>query len=348
MDKTIKKEREIGPDIIRALAIVCVVCGHFFSVNTPYNHVSSTGWSMLIQGCMKAFFCNLGVPLFLMLSGYFNCYKEFSVQYYKNIKRILIPYLVISVLTWAVLSIDHSVKVLVLGTLGFKTIGYAWFVEMFIGLYLMVPFLNMVIGQVFSSGDKKMLYGLFAVLAFMTSLPPLVDRGQYRLVPDYWMVCFPVLLYVTGAYIRYFRPVIRRKAITVMFISIIYLQYPILNYLKISVLGGGNIPNPFGPYYAIPGYIAMTLLFVLIYQCKIGSPIIKKFVTAVSLASYEMFLLSYLCDRVIYPWFMDRYYIDQASFLVWFFPITVLVLISSYFFAKLYHRCIAAFERKRL
>lgn len=104
------KQREIGPDIIRTLAIVCVVCGHFFTVNTPYNQVLFEGGGMLLQGCLKAFFCNLGVPLFLMLTGYFNCQKEFSAKYYKNIKRVLLPYVVISILTWIVLSANHSIK----------------------------------------------------------------------------------------------------------------------------------------------------------------------------------------------------------------------------------------------
>ncbi len=42
------KTREIGPDVIRTLAIVCVVCGHFFSVNTPYNQTEFVGGSMLL------------------------------------------------------------------------------------------------------------------------------------------------------------------------------------------------------------------------------------------------------------------------------------------------------------
>ena len=234
------KIREIGPDVIRTLAIICVICGHFFSVNTSYNQVMPKGEMMLLQGCLKAFFCNLGVPLFLMLSGYFNCTKDFSVQYYKNIKRILLPYLFISVLTWAVLSADHSVAALVFGAIGFKTIGYAWFVEMFIGLYLIVPFLNIVIKHVFTSNNKNMLYGLFAVLIFMTSLPPLVDRGTYRIVPDYWMSCFPVLLYITGAYIRYYQPAIVHKVWAVIVISSIYLLYPLINYMNVTILGGGG------------------------------------------------------------------------------------------------------------
>ncbi|EIC71970.1 acyltransferase family protein [Bacteroides sp. D2] len=238
------KQREIGPDIIRTLAIVCVVCGHFFTVNTPYNQVLFEGGGMLLQGCLKAFFCNLGVPLFLMLTGYFNCKKEFSSKYYSNIKRVLIPYAIISVLTWAVLSTNHSIKELILATLGYKIIGYAWYVEMFIGLYLCVPFLNMVVEKVFNSDDKKLIYGLFVVLIFMTSLPPLVDRGEFRIVPNYWQMCFPILLYFTGAYIRSFQPAIRHKVLIALVICVIYLQYPIVNYLKIGIIGGGESAEP--------------------------------------------------------------------------------------------------------
>lgn len=68
------KQREIGPDIIRTLAIVCVVCGHFFTVNTPYNQLLFEGGGMLLQGCLKAFFCNLGVPLV------FDAYGVFQLQ----------------------------------------------------------------------------------------------------------------------------------------------------------------------------------------------------------------------------------------------------------------------------
>lgn len=231
-------QREIGPDIIRMLAIISVVCGHFFTVNTPFNQSEFIGGGMFVQGCLRAFFANLGVPLFLMLSGYFNCRKEFSVKYYKNIKRILVPYVVISILTWGTLSVNHSIKHLVLGTLGYNIIGYAWYVEMFIGLYLCIPFINIVLEKVYSSGNRNMIYVFFIILIFMTSLPPLVDRGNIRIVPNYWQMCFPVLLYATGAYIRYFQVRIKHRAFAVVSICAIYLQYPIINYLKVSLIGG--------------------------------------------------------------------------------------------------------------
>ncbi len=282
-----------------------------------------------------------------MLTGYFNCRKEFSAEYYKNIKRVLIPYAVISVLTWIVLSDDYSIKTLLLGTLGYRIVGYAWYVEMFIGLYLCIPFLNMVVDKVFNSNNKKLIYGLFAVLIFTTSLPPFVDRGDVRIVPNYWQMCFPVLLYFTGAYIRYFQPVIKHKVWAVLAVLAIYLHYPIVNYLNVNVIGGGNLPGLFGPYYALPHYIAMTLLFVCLYRVNIKNAVVRKVVTNVSLASYEMFLFSYLCDKLIYPFMINRFYVDQASFVVWFVPITLTVLIASYIMAVVYRKVSATLETKR-
>ena len=88
------QHRDLGPDIIRCLAIACVVCGHFFSVNTPFNESPVIGFSMVVQGELKNIFCNLGVPLFLVLTGYWGCKKEFSIQYYKGIKRVIVPYVI--------------------------------------------------------------------------------------------------------------------------------------------------------------------------------------------------------------------------------------------------------------
>lgn len=341
-------DREIGPDIIRVFAIICVICGHFFSVNTPFNQACQAGGSMLMQGCLKSFFCNLGVPLFLMLTGYFNCFKKITISYYKNIAKVLVPYFSISFVTWIVLSKSHSVMELILGTLGFKIIGYAWYVEMFIGLYLIIPFLNIVLEHVFNAGDKRIMYAMFAILVCMTSLPALVNRGDYRLVPNYWTSSFPVLIYAIGAYIRVYKPIIKRKILATIVICIIYFQYPILNYCgNVFFSVGANLPNILGPYYAVPGCLAMTLLFILIYQYKLSNITLRRFVTRISLVSYEMYLFSYLCDRIIYPYFMEHYYINQSSFLIWFVPITLVVLVSSYMLSAVYKHFITIFKKTK-
>ncbi|RGV64977.1 hypothetical protein DWW05_20830 [Bacteroides thetaiotaomicron] len=141
---------------------------------------------------------------------------------------------------------------------------------------------------------------------------------------------------------------IKRKVLATWAICAIYLQYPLINWIKINIVcNEGNLPNLFGPYYALPGYIAMTLLFVVLYKVELRLRPIEKVVTSVSLASYEMFLFSYLCDQLIYPLVMERFYTNQNSFIVWFIPVTLTILITSYILASIYRRVMGQFEANK-
>lgn len=231
-------QRLIGPDILRAFAIVAVVCGHFFSVNTPFNDTPMEGVNMFVQGYLKSVFCNTGVPLFLMLTGYFNLRKQLSREYFFGIKRALIPYLVISLITWAVLSPNYSPVQLVLGVLGFKTIGYAWYIEMYVGLFLLIPFINMVLENVFADRQHTKMY--FAVLILLTALPQILDRGDYKLIPRFWEMNFPVLYYSIGAAIRHFQPTLGKyKPAAIVTMLSLWAVAP-ASVFAISKMGGGK------------------------------------------------------------------------------------------------------------
>ena len=148
---------------------------------------------------------------------------------------------------------------------------------------------------------------------------------------------FPCATVFYGSIIWYFQPVIKRKVLATWAICI-----------KINIVcNEGNLPNLFGPYYALPGYIAMTLLFVVLYKVELRLRPIEKVVTSVSLASYEMFLFSYLCDQLIYPLVMERFYTNQNSFIVWFIPVTLTILITSYILASIYRRVMGQFEANK-
>lgn len=228
------KNRLIGPDIARSVAIIAVIAGHFFTVNTPYNDSPFEGASMFFQGFLKSLMSNTGVPFFILLTGFLCSGKTLSKNYYKGIKKAIIPYLVISLITWAVLS-DYSLKGLALGVLGFKTIGYAWYVEMYIGLFLLIPFLNMALRQVFENGQTK--YLLLTAL-FLTAMPPLLNRGDIKLMPGFWMMTFPATYYVIGATIREYQPHLKKKGLWLLGAMALYAVAPISEYVFLKWGGG--------------------------------------------------------------------------------------------------------------
>lgn len=68
--------RIIGLDLIRSFAILFVISGHFL-MNTRFNSTIFGDISLFIQAIFKAFY-GIGVPLFLLLTGYLNANKTVS------------------------------------------------------------------------------------------------------------------------------------------------------------------------------------------------------------------------------------------------------------------------------
>lgn len=87
--------RFLGIDIVRTIAIFSVIAGHFWVLNTPYRKVDFDGsFSMFVQG-MGYFFFEIGVPLFLLMTGYLNYKKYLSIKIFEgNTKgNLFLPFL---------------------------------------------------------------------------------------------------------------------------------------------------------------------------------------------------------------------------------------------------------------
>lgn len=326
-----KSERVLGLDIIRTISVICVIAGHFFTVNTPYNECGLSDGSLFIQGFLKAFMSNVGVPFFLMLSGYLCVNKTCSGKYYKGILKVLIPYLVISCITWAVLTDSPSIKGLLMGILSFSTIGYAWYVEMYIGLFLLIPFLNIIVHQVVK--EDKSLY-LLLTLLFLTALPPLVNRADIKLVPGFWMMTFPLTFYFIGTLIRMHQPHIKRKFLWLWVVIAFTFLTPVSIYLFLS--WWGQDLSITGSYYSLLNIIPSIILFIILYDIENVHKFVANIFSFISVYAFEIFLWSYLYDRLIYPIFLNRYYSNQSEFIVWFVPIVLIVFLLSLISAYLY------------
>lgn len=129
---------------------------------------------MFVQG-MGYFFFAIGVPLFLLMTGYLN-YKK--VTFNKIFERNTKGYLCLSILFSSDLSfrtyyLHENIGIIggIKKTLDFSLIPYAWYIEMWIGLYLITPFLNLGYQAISNRGQKKVL---ILLLYLMTALPNFV------------------------------------------------------------------------------------------------------------------------------------------------------------------------------
>lgn len=79
---------------------------------------------------------------------------------------------------------------------------------MYIGFFLLIPYLNIVYHQL---ADRKQKRGLVLTFLFLTSIPCVTNHFftvyneqhfPFQLLPQWWIFLYPVTYYYVGAYLR--------------------------------------------------------------------------------------------------------------------------------------------------
>ena len=323
------KPRVIGLDLIRSLAIFFVIAGHFFSLNTEFKTTEFSGISMFIQLIFFIIFIS-GVPLFILLTGYLNRNKTVSKDYYKSCIRVLVAYLFFSIVTILFrkyyLHEDMSWIKWGLKILDFSAIPYGWYIEMWIGLFLLTPFLNMMYKAIPTKKQKQIL---IITLYCLTALPDLLNRYGLHLVPGFWGQCFPLSFFFIGSYINEYKPEISRWKLLGI-ILVFCLITPVFNAAFKYVFGPHNVIQIAGGPWGVFGTIIATAIFLLLYKVDFSNIAVRSMLTKISKLSLDMYLCCYIFDKLVYPYFIDRFFVNQSQFGVWFFVIVPILFLCSF------------------
>lgn len=315
MDIKKLQNRNASMDIIRIVAAFTVLSVHFFLHNGFYSQIVE-GVPMYIMVLMRTLF-SVCVPLFMILTGYLMSHKTLSRKYYSGISKTLIVF-VLATLACMIFKAVHdneplSLKSFILGTLDFTGANYSWYIEMYIGLFLLVPFLNLAYNKLKNKRQKQVLV---LTLVFLTIIPTLFNIFNFdnpawwsdpkssdtfaKLVPSWWMGFYPIAYYFTGCYIREYGIKLKTRSMLVLFL------------LAILIFGTFNFYRSYGTtfksgiyvyWYGFEPYILSVLLFVLLSRIKTDNMKEKvKFVLwKVSDLALGIYLISYIFDMLVYP-----------------------------------------------
>ena len=328
--------RIAGLDLIRVIAIFSVIAGHFFVLHTPFNQTVFNESGLFLQGTAYLLFCALGVPLFMMMTGFLNAHKvECNWKYYRGGIKVIIAYLFFSIITLAFRTflLDENLSWVNWGAkiLRFNAIPYGWYIEMWIGLYLLTPFLNLMYKAIPTKRQKQIL---LVTLFVLTALPDFFNRYGYHLVPGFWQKVFPLTFYFIGSYIREYEPRLTGKKIwaAIAVVVLVCAINPIFNMLFVQ---NHVMVQIAGSSHGIFGTIVAVLMFLLLYKVDIKNYVTTAVLKRISLLSLDMYLCCWIFDKLFYPYFLDRYFVSQSQFGKYFFVIVPLVFLSSLVVAQL-------------
>lgn len=312
-----KKSRIYGIDILKIIAVCLVLAVHFF-LNTNYYGAENSGISMKIQTIIRNF-CMICVPLFIMITGFLNKKTEYNKSFFKGLINILIVWAFYSIIEYFVINALNSKHVLDLRSFiysftSFNACHYSWYIEMYIGLYLMSP----VINNAYNSFNKKNRLILLLITIFSIVLPPsfnVIFDGVIHM-PSLWAI-YPLAYYILGKYIEDIKPKFNKK---ILIFLLIITQILTLSYNQISAIDHNSLTT----------FISTVIVFLLFYNIDIKKNFLRKSISYISNITLDIYLASSLIDKFVYYIFnskmmsMDIY----QNKVILFAPIVLIIIFT--------------------
>lgn len=333
------KVRNPSLDLVRVIAGITVLGVHFFLYTGFYSETIDSP-KMFLPVFVRTFMM-VCVPLFMMLSGYLMNKKTLTRRYYRGIVKTLVMYFFSGVA--GILFLVFYLKTpLTFGDITFKFLefsaaNYAWYVEMYIGLFMIIPFINMGYHHI---GSQKKKLVLVLTLCIMTALPsvlntfdlvttgwwanPTISDKTYQIVPDYWTMLYPITYYIVGAYLSEFPPKMSKlKAFVLLIISLTLFTV----YNMYRSWGRGIHLGAWATWQGFEQLIDAALVLIILSKVNLdGAPNwVKALLKKLSDLTLGIYLISYIFDRSIYYDYFGKWVTDFKSRFVWY-PVVVLCM----------------------
>lgn len=312
-----KKQRSYGLAAARAAAGILVLSVHYFQ-NDGFYSVPVMGKSMLLA-CMVRMLCMTCVPLFLLLTGYLCVNRKWGMGYYRKLLPILLTYLLAGAACMA-FRIHWQGAVLspweiVMAFTDYSVCYHSWYIEMYIGLFLLSPFFN----AAWHSLDEKGKKALMLSLIFLTALPTVTNQLG-PILPDRWMEIYPLTYYAVGAWLR--EHPIKLKAWKLL---LCWLGLAVLMGVKgyINAGGGTYIMMPEDNWKSLTLLAQTVCLFSCLIQCtgeRVPGPV-RWCVSRVARLSLAMYLVSHVAEQLIYPVLIQA--VPAVYQRIWWMPVVL-------------------------
>ena len=306
-----KNTRLCGPDLVRVFAIMSIVLLHSISYTQSFAEPYNAEWFLYLY--LRNLFV-ASVPLFLMLTGYLQRTKKFTLSYYRGIIPLYVSYFVISAISMVAYAVngyitgnmDLTFATALFKIFNFSANGYAWYFEMYLGLFLLIPFLNMLYNGINTSRGKLIM---IAILAFLTLLPDTVlgfspyynGKGgtlALNVLPDFFKSLYPLTYYYIGSFISEYKPKLSAFKRMVLFFAAPLVPATLI--ALFSNIRGAYAWYLFNGFQTVTVCVTAVAVFLALYDIDFKNTVLKKGLAIVSSCTFEIYLISYIVDGIAY------------------------------------------------
>lgn len=263
-------KRKTGLDMVKTLAVILVVSIHAIG-QTHILAMDMAGIRAFIV-VMFRYTAMACVPLFLLTTGYLQSHKTLDMGFYRGLLPVLASYGFIALISmlYNLLYAGTETNVLsgILHILNFTANNYAWYVEMFIGLFLLIPFLNLMYHAPDTLRKRGTLVAILLALTVAPTVLTVLHSKVYAsdILPDFWTMLYPITYYMIGAYLR--ERAFRAPKLLCLAVALLAAAIPAAVVFVYSA-GGEYIEFVMSGFNGFATCVVAVALFLLLYDWNV-------------------------------------------------------------------------------
>ena len=295
----IRQEKLLNIELLRIVSMIMIITLHLLIHGQILNNliVFSVQWYLcwILEGI-----CFIAVNCYILISGYFLCEKGFKAM---KLVTLIVQTLFYSIVIYVILIVNGVVAVTPTELLKaiIPTIsGEYWFVTVYIGLYVLSPYLNVLINAITKLQHLFLLITLFLLFSI---IPTFAFFSKWLNWGDGNGIVWFTTLYLVAAYVRkYYNNTKYSIKVYIRFYLMVGLLVPISKFLIVAstktiltkyvekelLINGSNI---FYTYNSPLVVIASFLFFAIFLNINIKGKRISRVISFFSPLTLGVYLI---------------------------------------------------------
>lgn len=200
----VTKQRNTNLDLLRIVSMLLIVFLHSIDHSGVLENAENCGAGMYFYVRFTYALCQVCVNIYIMLSGYFMIHSTFRLHKLTALWMEAAFYSIVLKLLFMVTG-QENFSVLSLASCLFPILtGRYWFLTIYAGMYLISPFLNVLIRALDRKQHGLLNLCLFVIMSLWSSIHPAISGMNSG---GGWGLAWFVVLYITAAWFRlYYTP----------------------------------------------------------------------------------------------------------------------------------------------
>lgn len=295
-----KKTREANLDILRIISMLLIIFLHSIDHSGVLENAQNCSTLMYYYVRFTYALCMVCVNIYVMLSGYFMVTAKFKLNklvtlwmeasFYSFVLKLV--FMLIGKETFSVVSLVSCFFPILTGRY--------WFLTIYVGLYLVSPFLNILIQNLDKKQHGLLNICLFLIMSVWTSIHPAIAGMNSG---GGWGLAWFVVLYIAAAWLRLYYKPNHKCALWLIGYALIALVLafftapPMKDILPGIVL---NVAKHWYRYDSAPVYIMTMCLFIGFLNIRISNEKISRVIVYISSLTFAVYLIH--AHANVSPW----------------------------------------------